>query len=344
MENLQVKSLALSQPAGKITAPGEATASDVESGSQTGFQALLQRLMGLETHTEVLATAAQETDRGTGETKDDHPVIATDGIPGTLPLPAMAPAAGVAPQENEVSTCSAAVKADEMAQRVFGSISKPVVDGQKNLVPGVASVAAELQPAVEHVAADKNLPRFLDVESHSELRDGPANPAATHLAQGLHPAGPAHAHSSASAQTRIDTPMGAPGWNTELAQKVVWMAGDKQQMAELRVNPPDLGPLNIRLSMDQHQTNALFTSPHSEVREAIESALPRLREVLAESGITLGNASVTADSPRDGSAFDQSRQSPPAQGSTLDPDATPASEPGPASLHTRGVGLVDLFA
>ena len=146
------------------------------------------------------------------------------------------------------------------------------------------------------------------------------------------------------AHLQVDALVGAVGWGTELGQRVVWMVGEKQHVAELRVNPPDLGPLDIKLTIDDHQTTAVFTSPHSSVRDAIESALPRLREVLAESGIMLGNASVTADSPHDGSAFSQPPAPTPA--ATRDKSARDAAmhlAPG-ASGTVRGRGLVDLFA
>jgi flagellar hook-length control protein FliK len=147
-----------------------------------------------------------------------------------------------------------------------------------------------------------------------------------------------------AARLHLDTPLGTAGWNTELAQKVVWMAGEKQHVAALHVNPPELGPLDIKLTIDDHQTTAVFTSPHSSVRDAVESALPRLREVLAESGIMLGNASVTADSPRDGSAF----APPPARTlASADNESAEAAAarlaPGGGGIR-RGHGLVDLFA
>ena len=148
-----------------------------------------------------------------------------------------------------------------------------------------------------------------------------------------------------AAQLQVDTPVGGPGWGTEMGQKVVWMVNEKQQIAELHVNPPNLGPLDIKLTIDDHQTTAVFTSPHSSVREALESALPRLREVLAESGIMLGNASVTADTPQDGSAFSQ----PPARNASAfrgdaQGDSSAAHLTPGAAVTSRGRGLVDLFA
>jgi len=146
------------------------------------------------------------------------------------------------------------------------------------------------------------------------------------------------------AQPRIDTPLGAPGWSTALAEQLVVFAGEKQQIAELRINPPHLGPVDITLTVSDDQATAVFASPHAVVRETIELALPRLREVLAESGINLGQASVTADNPRDDSAQAQSRAG----------FSAGRERPGADAEHTaatartasgRGLpGLVDLFA
>jgi flagellar hook-length control protein FliK len=76
----------------------------------------------------------------------------------------------------------------------------------------------------------------------------------------------------------------------------MWMANQNHQVAELHLNPPNLGPLEVRLTINNDQASALFVSQHSAVRDAIESAMPRLREMLADNGITLGNASVGSES------------------------------------------------
>ena len=157
---------------------------------------------------------------------------------------------------------------------------------------------------------------------------------------------PAAPGSAANAPTPLQAALaaqvGTPAWNTELGQQIVWMVGDQQQVAEIHVNPPNLGPLDIKLTIDGAQTTALFSSPHSEVREAVEAALPRLREVLADSGIMLGNASVTADTPRDGRAFaEPPRRS---RGGGNNADDTSAEAQLPPAVITRSRSLVDLFA
>lgn len=107
------------------------------------------------------------------------------------------------------------------------------------------------------------------------------------------------------AEAEIALPVGTAGWDSALAQKVVWMVSERVHAAELRLNPPHLGPIEVQLSMAPDRsgvTDAQFASPYAAVREAIEAAIPRLREALAESGITLGNAVVS-----DGS-FQQQQQ------------------------------------
>lgn len=97
----------------------------------------------------------------------------------------------------------------------------------------------------------------------------------------------------------INSPLGTDQWSNEFSQKIVWMCTQQNQIAELHLNPADLGPLNVTLKISNDQLTAQFTSPHIAVREAIENAMPKLREILADNGIMLNNASVNDQSPRD---------------------------------------------
>jgi len=97
----------------------------------------------------------------------------------------------------------------------------------------------------------------------------------------------------------ITTPLGSNGWANEFSQKINWMSTQHNQIAELHLNPPDLGPLNVALKISDNQATALFTSPHAAVRDAVENALPKLRETLADNGIMLGNTTVSDQPPRD---------------------------------------------
>ena len=105
-------------------------------------------------------------------------------------------------------------------------------------------------------------------------------------------------HSSRTAEapavSRIDTPVGARGWDAEVGQKVVWMVNRTESRAELTLTPPQMGKVDVTLTISGEQTHANFVAASPAAREALEQALPRLREILADAGITLGQASVNA--------------------------------------------------
>jgi len=108
--------------------------------------------------------------------------------------------------------------------------------------------------------------------------------------------------SSSTPSLRIDTPLGQTGWHDEMGQKLTWMVGNNRQQADLVLNPPQLGRIEVSLTMNGDLATAIFTSPNPAVREALESSLHRLREVLADAGVSLGQAQVGSESPHQSSA------------------------------------------
>jgi flagellar hook-length control protein FliK len=100
-------------------------------------------------------------------------------------------------------------------------------------------------------------------------------------------------------QLAVNSPLAHNAWADEFSQKITWVATQHGQSAELHLNPPQLGPLDVLIKVNGDQATALFTSPHAVVRDAIEQALPKLREMLADNGIMLGNATVSDQSRRE---------------------------------------------
>lgn len=125
-------------------------------------------------------------------------------------------------------------------------------------------------------------------------------------------------------------------------------SNQNNQIAELHLNPPDLGPLNVVIKVTDNQATASFTSAHSEVRDAVSNALPALREVLANNGITLGNTTVSDQTPQGGGAAfsgQQSQQQNPAwnnAGGTRN-DAVVQAIPTRITANKHD-GMVDTFA
>ncbi len=104
---------------------------------------------------------------------------------------------------------------------------------------------------------------------------------------------------TAVAQATVSTPLHQPQWGEDFSQKVTWLATQRTQSAELHLNPAQLGPLEISLKLHGDQATLQFTSAHAAVRDAIEQSIPRLRDMLADSGISLGNTTVSDQAPRE---------------------------------------------
>ena len=148
-----------------------------------------------------------------------------------------------------------------------------------------------------------------------------------------------------TAPLSISTAVTQPAWGDEFSQKVTWMASQHSQTAELHLNPPQLGPLDVVLKMNGDQASATFTSPHAAVREAIEQAIPKLREMLADSGIMLGNAMVNDQAAKNGQ--DSSPRTPRGR-ATTDTSAATLETGGIQDVHVAQIkrhnGMVDTFA
>lgn len=141
----------------------------------------------------------------------------------------------------------------------------------------------------------------------------------------------------------VEIKVGTPGWDTAFSQKVAWAATNQHQVAELRLNPPNLGPIEIRISIVNDQATAQFVSAHASVRESIEAALPKLREMMGESGLTLGNVNVSSQSFQQQAG--QGGEKPNTNESSFLSDLTPSSAlSGVSNLVVAKQGLIDIFA
>lgn len=91
----------------------------------------------------------------------------------------------------------------------------------------------------------------------------------------------------------IPLPVKHPQWGQALGQRVVYMTNSQIQQAQITLNPEKLGPIHIKLHMDRdQQIQVSMSAQHGTTREAIESAIPRLREMLEQAGVQLASVDV----------------------------------------------------
>ncbi|MBD9355577.1 flagellar hook-length control protein FliK [Methylomonas sp. EbA] len=84
-----------------------------------------------------------------------------------------------------------------------------------------------------------------------------------------------------------------PEWNAELGEKLLWMHKQAVPSAEIRLNPEHLGPISIKIDVSQDQASVVFTAQHAAVRDAIEAAIPKLREMLGGQNLNLADVNVS---------------------------------------------------
>lgn len=141
----------------------------------------------------------------------------------------------------------------------------------------------------------------------------------------------------------LDIPLQQPGWDRALGDRVQWMANQNVQLAELKLNPPGLGPLEVRVRVEGDRTHITFLASQANVREAVDAALPRLREMFAEGGLNLGDVTVGHRDGGDGRGGRQASDQGAMGAASGEPDAAPGGSPGAAGLRA-GQGLVDYYA
>lgn len=149
---------------------------------------------------------------------------------------------------------------------------------------------------------------------------------------------------TAPQNVQIDIPVGQPKWGGEFAQKIVWVTTQQHQVAEIHLNPAHLGPVEVILSITQDQATAQFLSPHLAVCQAIEEALPRLREMMAENGIQLGNVMVGADSFQQESKQQQTYKSAKDTANMIGTRTEPTSQIEIAVSPSKHHGIVNTYA
>lgn len=283
-----------------------------------------------------------------GNALPPEPLVLAASLPLALPaLPDQPPVAErPADQAQPVLEAGVAPASTSGVPRpVGGDVAVSLQNVAQNAVPDrpVAEIATALPAAApgerlaseSRAAAVDRLAASAAAASPPAPQDGPgfaaAMPNITHAAS---------APVSTARPMEIPVPVQQNGWGEALGNRVVWLANQQVQSAELHLNPPQLGPIEVQIRMADNQASIEFGAHHALVREAIESALPRLREMFAAQGLNLADVNVSQQS------FAHGRQQPAAG------EARASAEQGPGAAQTatlpaapeRVLGLVDLYA
>ena len=160
----------------------------------------------------------------------------------------------------------------------------------------------------------------------------------------LTPAAPATVGTAAAMPfaAHLAAAVNSPAFAPALAAQVSWLVQEGQQYARLTLNPADLGPVAVRITLEGTQARIDFHAAIASTRAAIEASLPTLAAALHDNGMTLAGGGVSDGQPRPGTQGDRAHST---QGHTERGAGDEAADPNATSRPLRPArGLVDLVA
>ena len=150
----------------------------------------------------------------------------------------------------------------------------------------------------------------------------------------IDPQQPVRATSDGAITRPVHVPVGSQGWAEEIGSRLTLMTQKGEHTASLRLSPEHLGPLEVRISMRDDQASVWFGAAHADTRAAIEHALPKLRDMFTAQGMSLTDAGVFREPPR---------QQMPAFASSNAQNEQTAAEPVSVPVQVK-IGLLDAYA
>ncbi|QYJ74087.1 flagellar hook-length control protein FliK [Shewanella sp. FJAT-52076] len=129
-----------------------------------------------------------------------------------------------------------------------------------------------------------------------------------------------------SLRTAQERPMTQPDMVARFAPvmhtQLIAMVRDGIQQAEIRLDPPELGSMMVRIQVQGNETQVQFHVNAQQTKDVVEQAMPRLRELLAQQGMELTDGQVSHERRGDG----RERQDAPEGSQFVTMDEFPAEE------------------
>jgi flagellar hook-length control protein FliK len=222
-------------------------------------------------------------------------------LPGT---PTSVPTVPWMPAAVDSATASEAGddRDDERAAMVAAGSTPttPASDAPSRVTSALASAADATSAAAGGVSTDtpSGVAHSLDAAriAGSAIADGRATSPMTVMTANSSAAPAASSTGAAPSSTALErfigTPVTSHEWGRAVAAEVHVLAANGAKEATLRLSPEHLGPVEVRIDVQDTKVNVSFTAAHAETRSALEQSVPQLRDLFAGTGLSLGQANV----------------------------------------------------
>jgi flagellar hook-length control protein FliK len=263
-------------------------------------------------------------------------IVAAQSAPAAEAAAPVARAAGEPRSSAERRTASAATNTPADAPRASAAPLSQLFD------LALASSTGDRPAAPQAARATEPLPIVLTPSAASAASQPIAPPHSSgssvpHAAVALDGSTLTATSSPAHPGGSVDTT--AARWHDALASRVQWLVDHDIGEARIKLNPPELGALDVKISLHDDKTFVQLTAHNAAARDELSQSLPRLRELLSANGLELGGATVSGG--RDERAGGYPGNEPAARSS----DFAAATDPEPVVRAIRGASSqIDVFA
>jgi flagellar hook-length control protein FliK len=229
------------------------------------------------------------------------------------------------------------------AQTQTGQANDAAMSAASAAAPGTINALADVQKLITGLTAANSTDPDTDTDSAAPKTHAATDSGATDDTQ-------AAAALQASSLTRPDTslgaatltihaPVGSAAFADEVSARVTGLAQSGITQAQLQLNPADMGPVQVHITMQAGQASVWFGATHADTRAALEQSLPRLRELFAGAGMPLTDSGVFREPPQQ-----QQAQSQPVSGNSRGTLADTVVAPTVTQVANIRLSLLDTYA
>lgn len=138
-------------------------------------------------------------------------------------------------------------------------------------------------------------------------------------------------------ETVLPTAVTQPEWGDHFNDHVIWLGQQKINSALIKLHPEELGPIEVHIKLVKEDASLAINTHSTAVRDLLEQAMPRLKEMMAEQGVNLSQVNIESNKNH--------QQPTPQQASkTLSPDQQDGEVAMAVSEIKKPQGMIDYFA
>ena len=241
------------------------------------------------------------------------------------------------PDTSSSTDDSATPIASSMPPDAVGPMAVPVPAIAALISSPAATVSAQAVSELANVGAGDKHAR--DGNGDSSVLDNSSDGAAglAQLTTNASSGTDAAATPTLKVSAAVDTPEFAQG----VSDRVSYMVDNNLSAAKLQVNPPQLGPIEVRIAVQGNQAQVWLTAHSAVTRDALEASSPKLREMLGAQGFGQVSVDISQRSFQERSTYSQPYDWTPSVGRST---STAAVSSSAVSTPRTSSGALDAYA